>query len=436
MDSLAPPLRRLRPVHLIAIDCACTALLALVYAELRAVAFLQGIPQWAALVIVLVAVVPAALRRRWPRTVLALAATAGAAAMAVSSSPVPPLAVAFVIYVIPLRFPRREALWLLGGTLLVIAAGLAVFAVTSHANGPETGTLGKAAGLLLESGLLVAVAWLIGYSVGQQRGQAADRREGAERRARERLAEARRAKSEKRLEISRELHDVVAHTLSLITVQAGVASYVIGTRPEEAARALSSIEETSRSALNELRVLLGVLRDDETGARNGAGEGTQDGALVPAPGLADLDRLVKRTGEAGVRVNLRVHGERSPLPAGLDLAAYRVIQEAVTNVVKHAATDECQVSVSYQEDSLILAVTDNGGGSTASGDGGEIPVAGNGIIGMRERVAMYGGELRAAALPGRGFRVTAVFPLAGPGLADTGFASTGLADTGLADTGP
>ena len=411
MDPLAP-LRRLRPVHWIAIDCVFTVLMALVYFELKEAAFLRGIPLWAAAAIAVVSVFPAAFRRRWSRTVLALVVTAGAVATAISPFPDPSLAAAFVMYMIPLRFPRRDALWLLAGTLLVMAAGLAAFAVTPH-GGWGTGTIGKAAGLLLESGLLVAVAWLIGYAVRQQRGQAADRREQAKRRAREQLAEARRARSEERLQISRELHDVVAHTLSLIAVQAGVASYVIGTRPDEAARALSSIEQTSRSALHEMRALLGVLRDGETGARNGAGPATRDAALVPAPGLADLDSLVERTGEAGVRVDLSVCGERPQLPAGLDLAAYRVIQESVTNVIKHAATDRCWVTVGYQEDTLTLEVTDNGSGGAASGGGSELPLAGNGIIGMRERAAMYGGELWAAPLPGRGILVTARFPLAG-----------------------
>jgi signal transduction histidine kinase len=415
MHSLAPPLRRLRPVNWIAVDCACTALLLLVYVELMAAAFLRGIPLWEAAAIVVVAVVPAAFRRRWPRTVLALVATAGAVATAISSSPIPPLAAAFVIYVIPLRFARRDALGMLAGTLLVTAAGLVAFAFVPHGpGGPETGTIGKAGGLLLESGLLVTVAWLIGYSVRQQRGQAADRREQAERRAREQLAEARRARSEERVQISRELHDVVAHTLSVIAVQAGVAGYVIAERPEEAARALSSIEQTSRSALQEMRALLGVLRDEETGARNTAWVGTRDAALVPAPGLADLDTLAERTGEAGVRVNLTVRGERPRLPAGLDLAAYRLIQEAVTNVIKHAGTDQCQVTVGYHEDALTLEVTDAGrGGSTAGSGWSDLSVAGNGIIGMRERAAMYGGELWAAPLPGRGFLVTARFPLAG-----------------------
>ena len=417
MNPLAPPLKRLRPGHWIAIDCAFTAAMALVYLELREAAFLQGVPLWAAAAIAVISVFPAAFRRRWPRTVLSLVVGAGAVATAISPFPDPWLATAFVMYVIPLRFSRRDALGLLAATLLVMAAGLAAFAFVPH-GGWGTGTIGKAAGLLLESGLLVTVAWLTGYLVRQQRGQAADRREQAERRAREQLAETRRARSEERLQISRELHDVVAHTLSLIAVQAGVGSYVIGTRPEEAARALSSIEQTSRSALHEMRALLGVLRDGETGARNAAGPGTRDAALVPAPGLADLDSLVQRTGEAGVQVDLSICGEPPRLPAGLDLAAYRVIQEAVTNVVKHAATDRCQVTVVHQQDELTLEVTDNGSGGAASG-GSEVPVAGNGIIGMRERAAMYGGEVRAAPLPGRGFRVIARFPLAGAGPMDT-----------------
>jgi signal transduction histidine kinase len=421
MDPLAPPLKRLRPAHWIAVDCACAALLLLVYVELKAAPFLRGIPSWAAVAIIVVAVVPAAFRRRWPRTVLALVVTAGAVATAISSSPVPPLAAAFVIYVIPLRFARRDALLLLAGTLLVTAAGLVAFAFVPHGTGgPETGSIGKAAGLLLESGLLITIAWLTGYSVRQQRAQAADRREQAERRAREQQAEARRARSEERVQISRELHDVVAHTLSVIAVQAGVASYVIGERPEEAARALSSIEQTSRSALQEMRALLGVLRDDESGTSNGARPGPRDAALAPAPGLADLHTLVERTGHAGVQVDLRVDGERPRLTAGLDLAAYRVIQEAVTNVIKHAATDRCQVTVAFREDSLTLQVTDNGAGSTASSGDVDLPVAGNGIIGMRERAAMYGGEVRATPLPGRGFRVTARFPLAGKAATSTG----------------
>jgi signal transduction histidine kinase len=200
--------------------------------------------------------------------------------------------------------------------------------------------------------------------------------------------------------------------MSLIAVQAGVANYVISARPQEATRALSSIEQISRTALGEMRGLLVVLRAEG----NDAGPRRQDGALVPAPGLADLGSLVERAAEAGVRVDLDVRGERPQLPAGLDLAAYRVIQEAITNVIKHAATDSCQLSVACQDDALTLEITDSGSaGRSASGGNGSPAAAGHGITGMRERVGMYGGQFRAAPLPGRGFRVTAVFPLAGTG---------------------
>jgi signal transduction histidine kinase len=408
MDQLRPPLpQRLRPAHWVGIDCAVTTLMALAYAEIfRETADLHGIPYWASPAVVAVTVLPATFRRYWPRAALALVVAGGAAATAVSRNPdLPPLAVAFVMYLIPLRFPRRDALWLLAGTLLVTAAPLA--ALASDPARP----VGEVVGLLLGSGLLVMAAWAIGYSVRQQRAYTAGLAEQAGRRAREQLAEARRADGEERLQIARELHDVVAHTMSLIAVQAGVANYVISARPQEAARALSSIEQISRGALREMRGLLMVLRaeGDDAGPRR------QDGALVPAPGLADLDSLVKRAAEAGVRVDLDVRGERPQLSAGLDLAAYRVLQEAITNVIKHAATDSCQLSVAYQDDTLTLGITDSGGAGRSASGGNGSPAAGHGITGMRERVGMYGGQLSAAPVPGHGFRVTAVFPLAGTG---------------------
>jgi signal transduction histidine kinase len=404
MDQLRPPLpQRLRPPHWVGIDCAVTALMALAYALIiRGTADLRGIPYWANPTLIEVTVLPAAFRRYWPRTVLALVVAGGAVATAVSRNPdLPPLAVAFVMYLIPMRFPPRQALWLLAGALLVTVAPLA--ALASDPARP----VGEVVGLLLGSGLLVTAAWAIGYSVRQQRAYTAGLAEQAERRAREQLAEARRAGSEERLQIARELHDVVAHTMGLIAVQAGVANYVISARPQEAARALSSIEQISRGALREMRGLLMVLRAEGSDA----GPRRQDGALVPAPGLADLGSLVERAAEAGVRVDLDVRGERPQLSAALDLAAYRVLQEAITNVIKHAATDSCQLMVAYQDGTLTLEITDSGSGRHASGGNGS-PPAGHGITGMRERVGMYGGQFRAAPVPGRGFRVTAVFPLA------------------------
>ena len=383
----------------VAIDIACTVLLVLVYGiGFNQPADLTGVPRGVAVLVVAVAVLPAAARRRWPRTVLALVVTGGAAVAALSFSPDPPLAAAFVMYLIPLRLPRREALQLLAGSLLIMAAGDITFGLVRHGTERPGGTW-AATGLLVESGLLLAGAWIAGYLARLQRAYSAGLREQEVQRARGQLAEARRAHGEERLRIARELHDMVAHSLSLIAVQAGVAGYVARAHPEEAARALSSIEEISRGALREMRTLLGVLRE----------EGNSGAGLTPAPGMADLKTLADRTANAGVRVDLDIHGDWPPLPAGLDLAAYRVIQEAITNVIKHAATDRCRVAVGYTGESLHLEITDNGIGS-APGTG---PGNGHGITGMSERVGMYGGEFSAAPRPGGGFRVSASFPLTG-----------------------
>jgi signal transduction histidine kinase len=404
MDQLRPPLvARLRPAHWAAIDGACAVALALAYRFVfKEPAPVRGIPQWAGAVTVALAVLPAAFRRRWPRAVLTLVVTCGAVMTAISVEPAPQLAGAFVMYLIPLRCPPRQARWLGGGALAVTAAGFAGFGAVPHAGygAPDI------ASQLAAAVLMITAAWMIGYSVRQQRAYAAGLREQAEQRAREQLAEAHRASSEERLQIARELHDVLAHTMSVIAVQSGVANYVVGERPDEAARALSSIEETSRDGLHELRALLGVLR----APGNGTSARRQQAGLLPAPGLADLGRLAERTAEAGVRVDIDVRGDQARLPAGLDLAAYRVIQEAVTNVIKHAETDRCRVTVTHEPRALVLQVTDSGAGSRRGGGQGP---AGNGIAGMRERAAMYGGHLRAGPLPGRGFQVTARLPLTG-----------------------
>jgi len=399
MDSL---LRRLLSAPAAAVDGVLVAVVAL--AGFGELAFLSAVPRWLAVVIAAAGLLPAAWRRRWPRTVLALTATGWAVAAALSTSPAPALTVAFVMYLIPLRFSWRDALGMLAGTLLALAAGLAVFAVAAHGPARPAGA-GEAGGRLLENGLLVVVAWLIGALVRQQRAQAAGRQVQAEERARAQLAEARRAGTEERLRIAREVHDVVAHTMSVIAVQAGVASYVGRAEPDEAIRALSSIEETSRGALREMRALLAVLRASDSPA------GPREADLGPAPGLDDLGALAARTAEAGVKIEMDVRGEPRRLPAGLDLAAYRVIQEAVTNVIKHAATDRCTVTVDYQADSLTVEIADAGPGPADGVPAGGRLATGHGIAGMRERVSMYGGEFRAGPRPGHGFGVTARFPL-------------------------
>ncbi len=394
MDTLRPPpLKRLRPADWVALDCGFAVLLALAF-TVGAVgkAPWYGVPSWVGVLLAIVAALPVAGRRRWPKAALGSVVAAAAATAVIGDVHIQPVAVVYTMYMAALLLSRRTSLWLLGGSLLVTAAG-----VVASAGGPRvTDRPGTAVNLLVASTVLITAGWVAGYSVRQQRAYTAGLREQAERRAREEIAEARRATSEERLRIAREMHDVVAHTLSLIAVQAGVAGYVAVEHPGEAARALASIEQTSRGALREMRALLGVLHTPE-----------QTRELVPAPGLADLPGLVERTAEAGVTVDLDVGDLPSGLPAGLDLAAYRVIQEAITNVVKHAGTDRCRVLVDAGPDALTLEITDEGAGARITGG------TGHGITGMRERVGMYGGEFQVGPGPGRGFRVAARFPLAG-----------------------
>jgi signal transduction histidine kinase len=213
-----------------------------------------------------------------------------------------------------------------------------------------------------------------------------------------RAEEAKRAVSDERLHIAQELHDVLAHTLSVIAVQAGTGAHVIDQNPAEAKRALDNIAEASRSSLAELRQLLGVLRED--GATK---------AYVPAPRLADLDRLVGEVTAAGVPVQMTVDGEPGELTAGVELTAYRIVQEALTNVMKHAGPASAQVRLSFTPGVLEIDVTDDGRGLAARNGH-----HGHGLIGMQERVAMYGGTLHAAGAPGGGFRVTATLPCCEP----------------------
>jgi signal transduction histidine kinase len=216
--------------------------------------------------------------------------------------------------------------------------------------------------------------------------------------------EARRQAAEERLRIARELHDVLAHNISLINVQAGVALHINGELPEQAANALIAIKEASREALGELRSALDLLRQSgDTAPRK------------PAPGLGCLDDLTTAARTAGLQVAVEVEGEPVPLPASLDLAAYRIIQEAITNVIRHAAATRVRIRLTWAADGLALAVEDDGRGLQA----GEVDPArpggdGRGIAGMRERVGLFGGELHTGRRPGGGFQVVARLPVPGP----------------------
>lgn len=242
--------------------------------------------------------------------------------------------------------------------------------------------------------LIVGAAWFLGNSMYARKTYAEEleRRNQELRRARDELA--RTAVSEERLRIARELHDVVAHSLSMIAVQSGVGAYVIDARPEEAKRSLQVIEEASKSALAETRRLLGIVRNS-----NG------DTALDPAPRLRDIGKLVDQVTATGPSVELQVYGDISTLPVGADLAAFRVVQEALTNVVKHANCAHARVVINRSPAELRVEVVDDGSGGGSSSPGG------HGIIGMRERVEMFGGVFEAGALPEGGWRVDARIPV-------------------------
>lgn len=202
-----------------------------------------------------------------------------------------------------------------------------------------------------------------------------------------------------RLRISRELHDMVAHSIGIIALQAGAAARVVHTQPAGARQAMIAVETTGRETLSGLRRMLGALRQAEPGHRPHAAP------LHPAPGLADVDALAAATTAAGVRVDVRWQGERRPLPPDIDLSAYRIIQESVTNVVRHAATRSCQVSIDYRDGELSIEVADSGQGH------GDTAGAGYGLAGMRERVALLHGDFTAEPRPEGGFRVTARLPV-------------------------
>jgi signal transduction histidine kinase len=216
---------------------------------------------------------------------------------------------------------------------------------------------------------------------------------------RSRAEEARRRAGEERMRIAHELHDVLAHNISLINVQAGVALHLMDERPGQARSALVAIKQASNDALGELRSVLDVLR-----------QGDEAPPRAPASGLAQLDRLVAGAEATGLKVATHIEGTPRPLPAGTDLAAFRIVQESLTNVTRHAGPATATVRIAYGDNDLTVQVDDDGRGPAPATDG-----SGNGIRGMRERVAALGGQLTTGPRPGGGFRVQARLPLDGDG---------------------
>ncbi|MFD9075718.1 sensor histidine kinase, partial [Streptomyces lasiicapitis] len=314
---------------------------------------------------------------------LILLASAGAStALSVGEIPLLQFVAADVaVYVIAAARPRRTGL-----AALAMALGtLTGYLLTRLAFGWVVGTSAE-----LTVALTAVVAWLLGDAAHQSRRHAEQLREQA----------AAQAVTAERLRIARELHDMVAHSIGIIALQSGAARRVIGTQPERARGALGEIETASRETLSGLRRMLGALRTAEPG------KAQETAPLDPGLGLADVDRLAKTTTAAGVRVDVRWLGELRPVPPEIDVSAYRIIQEAVTNVVRHAGTRSCRVTVDSRDYELAIVVLDAGTGRSAAVDG-----TGYGLLGMRERVGLLHGEFSAQPRPEGGFRVAARLPV-------------------------
>ena len=245
----------------------------------------------------------------------------------------------------------------------------------------------------------MTAAWGGGRTIRHRAHLTAELHEAAERAEEEREARAARAAADERRRIAREMHDVVAHSVSVMVVQAGGARRILERDPERAAEAARLIESTGRGALLEMRRLLGVLATAE-----------EPVAMAPQPTLDEIGPLVTRAREAGLPVELHVEGERRALPAGAEAAVFRVVQEALTNALKHARSAPTEVLLRWSPDALEVVVADRGGSATAAPS---LPSGGHGIVGMRERVRIYGGSLSALPRPDGGFVVRARLPLDG-----------------------
>jgi signal transduction histidine kinase len=350
-------------------------------------------PTAAAVLTIVVVTVPVAVRRRLPLLAVTLA-SAGILAHIVADWPEGslPLTAMLLTYSVAAYDTPRAAIAGLG----VIYAALLALAFTDAPGLDAVGIVGNMA--------IFTVWWVVGIALRARRDTLEARVRAAEERANVERQSAARALAEERLRIAQELHDVVAHSMSVIAVQAGVGAHVLTDRPEQARAALDAISATSRGTLTEMRRLLGVLRDNE-GERSDA----------PAPGLDDLPSLVEDVRKAGFPVSLTVigtdtcpdRGTRASAHAGVELSAYRVVQEALTNVMKHAgAPSTVDVTVRYVPGGLEVEVADDGRGAAAL----DATPGGHGLLGMRERVELWGGHLSARPAEGGGYRVSAHLP--------------------------
>ncbi len=370
-----------------------------------------------AVVLVVVGFGAIALRRRLPVAVLGVV-TLATIVYVVRDYPDNGLPVMALVALYTVASLRPRPMWV---AAVSVYLGLLLISVITH---PEELSLGDFVGNVA----IFGIAAVFGDSVRLRRAYTATLEARAADLERNQQTEAQRAVAEERLRIARELHDVVAHAMSVVAVQSGVGAHVIDTDPAEAKRILENVKVTSREALDEMRRLLGVLRQqegDDDPAADGAARSSAVGsaastdlptgprpALAPVPGLDGVESLAQGVREAGVPVTVTITGTRADVPPGVDLCAFRIVQEALTNVLKHAGPARAEVDVDYRPGSVTVVVTDDGRGASADrspaigGAGG----AGHGLLGMRERVAVFGGELTTGHRVGGGFRVAATLP--------------------------
>jgi signal transduction histidine kinase len=323
-----------------------------------------------------------AVRRRYPAIVGTAVPLFGALITAVGHGPQfigSPIATFCALYALAVWTPSRT---------FAVCFPLVIAGFVATSAGPNADLHGS-----LPFAIIVAVVMLLVRRI------VGDRERRAQIAERERDVAAREAVVEERARIARELHDVIAHHVSMIVVQAGAERRVLGDANASTREVLQTVEQIGRSALTEMRRLLGMLRGDASEP------------LTPQPGLADLSTLVSQLREAGLHVELQVDGERRELPVGIELSAYRIVQEALTNALKHAGDARATVHVRYGADSLELEVADDGARPGAVRTGGR-NARGHGLVGMRERVALYGGRFDAGHNPAGGFVVRAKLPVA------------------------
>ncbi|WP_329013446.1 sensor histidine kinase [Streptomyces sp. NBC_01601] len=339
-----------------------------------------------------------ALRRRLPDLMLLAVLATGLAQLILD---VEPIVADFAMLVIIYTVAATGARW--ASRLALLASLVAASLAQLRWPNEQVSGLGQIALAVFQT-VPFALAWVLGDSMRTRRAYFAQLEERAARLEREREAQAKVAVAGERARIARELHDVVAHNVSVMVVQADGAAYVLDAAPDQARQALETISSTGRQALAEMRRLLGVLR---------TGEHQESGEYVPQPDVEQIDDLIEQCRDAGLPVDFKVEGTPRPLPSGVELTAYRIVQEALTNTRKHGGPEAgASVRLVYFDDGLGLLVEDDGKGAPHElYEEGGADGQGHGLIGMRERVGMVGGTLDAGPRPGGGFRISALLPL-------------------------